>query len=144
MTGTTAPKKAKTPTTIATVEDNAALEHSETGATTRDDQTDAGVKMVPTEHPETVGPEDALGEGAKRGDYRERVPGDPHEVVPAEGGGQPIYKWVDAAGAEVEEGTEGATRIVVDYTPSAVLQSQSKRTDDIGDEPGKGGVSTAS
>lgn len=49
------------------------LEHSEGGATTRDDATDLGVPMLPGDPSEPQGPEDALGDGPKRGDYSERV-----------------------------------------------------------------------
>jgi hypothetical protein len=50
--------------------------------TTRDDRTDLGVTMVQGSPQEPVGPEDALGPGQKRGDYRDRLGGDgyhPHE-----------------------------------------------------------------
>jgi len=43
--------------------------------TTRDDSHDLGVPMLPGSPDEPVGPEDALGEGPKRGDYRERLGG---------------------------------------------------------------------
>lgn len=50
--------------------------------TTRDDATDLGVPMLQGSPDEPVGPEDALGKGPTRGDYRERL-GDsgyhPHE-----------------------------------------------------------------
>ena len=41
--------------------------------TTRDDRTDLGVPMVAGSPDEPVGPEDALGPGPKRGDYRDRL-----------------------------------------------------------------------
>ena len=44
--------------------------------TTRDDRTDQGVPMLQGSPDEPVGPEDALGPGPKRGDYRDRL-GDP-------------------------------------------------------------------
>lgn len=47
-------------------------------ATTRDDRADLGVPMVAGSPDEPVGPEDALGPGEKRGDYRKRIVGDPH------------------------------------------------------------------
>lgn len=60
------------------------LKHSQGGVTTRDDATDLGVPMLPGDPSEPQGPEDALGEGPKRGDYSKRL-GDanyqPHEVV---------------------------------------------------------------
>lgn len=43
-----------------------------------------GVDMLPGDHSEPVGPEDALGKGPKRGDYTERIgPASyhPHEVL---------------------------------------------------------------
>lgn len=61
------------------------LEHSQGGVSTRDDVTDLGVPMLPGDPSEPQGPEDALGAGKKRGDYRARL-GDssyrPHVVVP--------------------------------------------------------------
>lgn len=39
------------------------------GATTKDDALDNGAPMLPGDPSEPVGPEDALGSGAKRGDY---------------------------------------------------------------------------
>jgi hypothetical protein len=58
---------------IATDAQNARLEHSQGGATTRDDALDAGVPMLPGDPSEPQGPEDALGPGPKRGDYSGRV-----------------------------------------------------------------------
>lgn len=49
------------------------LEHSVDGQTTRSDATDLGVPMLPGDPAEPVGPEDALGPGPKRGDYRNRI-----------------------------------------------------------------------
>jgi hypothetical protein len=68
---------------IATPEENASLEHSKGGATTRQDGTDAGVPMLQGDPGERQGPEDALGPGPKRGDYSTRL-GDqynPHIAV---------------------------------------------------------------
>lgn len=60
------------------------LKHTEGGRTTRDDDADLGVPMLPGDGSEPQGPEDALGPGKKRGDYSKRL-GDanyqPHEVV---------------------------------------------------------------
>lgn len=70
---------------VATEAQNAKLEHSVEGVTTRDDVTDMGVPMMPGDPSEPQGPEDALGPGPKRGDYSQRVgPSDyhPHRVVP--------------------------------------------------------------
>ena len=100
---------------------NAKLEHSRGGVTTRDDATDLGVPMLAGSPDEPVGPEDALGEGATRGDYRGRIgPADyhPHEVVPRP----------DAAPGE----------------PTVMVQAQRPRADEIGEVPGKkGGVDSA-
>lgn len=88
------------------------LEHTEGGSTTRDDDGDLGVPMLPGQPDEPVGPEDALGEGPKRGDYSDRIgPSNyhPHEAV------------------RQEDGT-------VKFVP------QRPRTEDRGDAPGKGGV----
>ena len=68
---------------VASDKQNAKLEHSQGGATTRDDATDLGVPMLAGDPAERQGPEDALGAGPKRGDYRDRLgygdtPG-PHE-----------------------------------------------------------------
>ena len=48
--------------------------------TTRHDATDLGVPMTQGSPDEPVGPEDALGPGPKRGDYRDRIVGEPHEA----------------------------------------------------------------
>ncbi len=66
---------------VASEAQNARLEHSQGGVTTRDDANDLGVPMLPGKG-EPVGPEDALGVGPKRGDYTERLGGStylPHE-----------------------------------------------------------------
>lgn len=99
-----------------TKKQDAKLEHSEGGVTTRDDAADLGVPMLPGDGSEPVGPEDALGPGPKRGDYSKRL-GDahyaPHEVVRNDKG----------------------KVVVVDQTP---------RASERGDEKGKkGGVETA-
>jgi len=41
--------------------------------TTHDDALDLGVPMLPGDSSEPQGPEDALGDGPKRGDYRDRI-----------------------------------------------------------------------
>lgn len=101
------------------------------GATTKDDGTDAGVPMLPGSPGEPQGPEDAFGEGQKRGDYADRVGTNQHaESVAIEGGGQPVYGG--------EDGEE-----IVDFTPRSKLVSQNERVDEVGDEAGeKGGVTT--
>ena len=76
---------------------------------------DLGVPMVPGRPDEPQGPEDALGEGPKRGDYADRIgPSNyqPHEVV--------------------------AT------TDGVVVNAQRPRVAEVGDAEGKGGVSTTS
>lgn len=112
---------------VATAKQNDKLEHSEGGATTRDGH-DLGVPMLPGDPSEPVGPEDALGVGPKRGDYRGRVPGNPHQGVAIEGGGEPIRD---------KDGN------LLDFEPSSEVVPQKPRTEDIGDEAGvKGGVDT--
>ncbi len=89
------------------------LEHTAGGITTRDDATDLGVKMLPGDASEPTGPEDALGEGPKRGDYADRIGPlsyHPHESV---------------------RNAEGKTEIL----------AQKPRVADVGEVPGKkGGV----
>ena len=107
---------------IASRAENEALEHTrEPGSvTTRRDATDLGVPMLPGDGKEVQGPEDALGAGPKRGDYRERIgPSNYHPtiVVPIE-----------------EPEPDG---------PKVQVVAQRPHADDIGDVPGKGGVSTA-
>jgi hypothetical protein len=97
------------------------LEHTHGGATTRDDALDAGVPMLQGDASEPQGPEDALGPGKKRGDYRGRI-GDsnysPHVAV----------SIPDAKPGE----------------PHTRLVSQAERVEEIGDEKGKkGGVQTS-
>jgi hypothetical protein len=101
-----------------------ALEHSQGGTTTRDDALDAGVPMLQGDPSEPTGPEDALGAGPKRGDYRDRL-GDssyqPHESVL-----NPDYDPDDPE------------------SPRTILVPQRPRADEIGDEKGKkGGVETS-
>lgn len=80
---TAAEAKANDPS-VASESANEELEHSEGGVTTRDDKNDLGVPMLPGSPGERQGPEDALGEGPTRGDYRLRI-GDanyhPHDGV---------------------------------------------------------------
>ncbi len=60
-------------------------QHSRGGVTTKHDRTDVGAPMLPGDPRERVGPEDALGAGAKRGDYTGRLGGSdysPHTVEP--------------------------------------------------------------
>ena len=86
------------------------------------DATDLGVPMLPGSDKEPTGPEDALGEGPKRGDYTGRIgPSnyEPHEVKPS-----------------------GETR--EDGTSIPVVEAQRPRAEDIGEVEGKkGGVDSA-
>lgn len=98
---------------------DAKLEHSQGGVTTRDDATDLGVPMLPGQPGEPTGPEDALGTGPKRGDYTDRVgPSSyhPHESV----------RVPDAKPGE----------------PTVAVEAQRPRVEEVGDAPGKGGVTT--
>lgn len=129
---------------VASREDNAALEHSVSGSTTRDDLTDAGVPMLQGQPEEPNGPEDALGVGEKRGDYRQRVDPLAHESRPVVGGGQEVTAWFDReTGAPAEANADGAYETVVDRQPTSALVAQAPRAESIGDVPGvKGGVET--
>ena len=110
----------KTAEATATDKQNAKLEHSQGGATTRDDATDVGVPMLPGDPSERQGPEDALGIGPKRGDYRARLARrdtEPHESRPN-------------PDAKADE-------------PAVLHEAQAPRAEDIGDAKGlKGGVDT--
>lgn len=114
---------------VAKRADNEKLEHSQGGATTRDDALDAGVPMLPGSPEEPQGPEDAFGRGQKRGDYTDRTGGvNSAQAVPVEGGGEPVRD---------KDGN------ITDFEPNARLEAQVPRTEDIGDEEGKkGGVDT--
>lgn len=119
-------------------EANAELEGSVEDApeTTRDDALDAGVPMLQGDPSEPQGPEDALGEGDKRGDYRDRQPeGTVHyESVPNPNAGAPVM-GEDADGNEVQ----------VDVEPHSILVPQGERPEQIGEVAGeKGGVTTGS
>jgi hypothetical protein len=62
------------------------LEHAAGGVTTRDDSHDSGAPMLQGDPSEPQGPEDAFGEGSKRGDYRELVDNTrPHYEVKPDG-----------------------------------------------------------
>lgn len=108
---------------VASTKENQRLDHPQGGVTTRDDLMDAGVPMLAGDPAEPTGPEDALGPGAKRGDYTQRIGSDsyhPHtvEVIP-----------------EAERQPGGPVRRLVAQRP---------RAENIGDEPGKkGGVETS-
>lgn len=124
--------------------DPADLEHTMGGTTTKDDKLDLGVPMLQGDPSEPSGPEDALGSGLKRGDYSDRQDGALHyESVPNPRAGQPIQKWVKD-GQVVEEGTDGAEHVTVDYEPQFTQELQNPRVQEIGEVPGeKGGVTTA-
>jgi hypothetical protein len=119
----TAAERKASDASVASEQDNSKLEHTNGGATTRDDALDMGVPMLPGKGDEPVGPEDALGEGPKRGDYSGRIgPSNyqPHEVRPA-----------------------SAEDIADPDKPSLVVEAQRPRVEEVGDAPGKGGVTTA-
>jgi hypothetical protein len=81
---------------------------------------DLGVPMLPGDASERPGPEDPLGPGPTRGDYRDRIEGNPHESV---------------AIPEDEQVPGG---------PISRLEPQKPRAEEIGDVPGiKGGVETS-
>lgn len=110
-----------TPESVASYADNAALEHSEGGVTTRMDATDVGVPMLAGSADEPQGPEDALGPGPKRGDYTNRI-------------GPSGYNPTQTERIPDAKPGEPHTRVV----------SQRPNAEDIGDESGKkGGVETA-
>ncbi len=96
--------------------------HSEGGVTTKDDKLDSGVPMLAGDPSEPVGPEDALGKGAKRGDYSDVVGNKQHYQS------VPNPKW------------DGS-----DWTvPRYVLEHQNPNVDDVGEVKGKkGGVNSA-
>lgn len=99
------------------------LEHSVGGVTTRSDALDLGVPMLAGDANEPQGPEDALGPGPKRGDYRDRIgPSNyyPHQSVPI----------------PPDEQEEGG--------PTVRVEAQRPRVDNIGEVAGKkGGVETS-
>lgn len=116
---------------IATAKENARLAHTDESApaTTRDDASDLGVPMLPGSPDEPVGPEDALGEGPTRGDYRERIgPAgyNPHEIV----------RNPDFDPSKDPDPVKNPPTLVV---------AQRANAEEIGDVPGeKGGVTTSS
>lgn len=120
--------------------DNAELEHSRGGVTTRDGM-DAGVPMTPGQPSEPVGPEDAFGPGAKRGDYTDRVETGPHkvtEVIPEDERRREAEARVKAAGKD-----SGLTvELALADVPRTRLVDAGAAVGNIGDEPGKGGVTT--
>lgn len=113
-----------TPDNVASPQENADLAHSDetAPASTRTDATDTGVPMLPGSPDEPVGPEDALGDGPKRGNYAGRV---------GPSGYEPTYteRIPDAKPGE----------------PHTRLVAQRPKVEEIGDVEGeKGGVTTSS
>jgi hypothetical protein len=117
----------------ASPEQNAELEHTAGGVTTRDDPTDQGVPMLQGEASEPVGPEDALGVGPKRGEYDTRVMAsiNAHEVERIDGG-------TGESGPVVTNDDGG-----IETLPHSRAVPQVGRVSDRGDAEGeKGGVDT--
>lgn len=119
--------KDQTPDSVASPAENAKLEHTEGGATTRD-ALDAGVPMKQGEAGtrEPRGPEDALGTEPTRGDYSDRIDAGPHmqavPVDPADAGDR--VRHVDReTGKETTEGAKGAVA-VPNERPTAKLVEQ--------------------
>ncbi len=116
-----------TPENVASPADNAALEHSVEGTTTRDDALDLGVPMLPGSPDEPVGPEDALGDGPKRGDYTGRMGFADYEPttterIPDAKPGEPQFRAV-AQRPNVEnigevEGKKGGVETTADDAPA--------------------------
>lgn len=126
---------------VATTTDNAKLEHTAGGATTRDPM-DAGVPMIQGKPTEPVGPEDALGPGAKRGDYSDRLSSGPSMAtrpIPEDERMTRATARAKAAGAKSGLTVEAALA----DEPRFELVRQGEDAGKVGDEPGKGGVSTA-
>lgn len=108
---------------VATERQNAKLDHSAGGVTTRDDATDLGVPMLPGDPSEPVGPEDALGPGPKRGDYSGRVGPtgyEPHQVVRRADPkpGEPVVEVVAQRPRASEQGEVAGVKGGVDTTDS--------------------------
>jgi hypothetical protein len=113
---------------VATAAENAKLEHSEGGSTTRDDTNDVGVPMLPGSPDEPVGPEDALGEGPTRGDYRDRI--GPLGYNPTQTKVNPDFDPSKPADPK--------------KNPPTLLVNQRANAEEIGDVAGKkGGVETS-
>lgn len=130
---------------VASPEANRELEHTDGGQTTRSDATDVGVPMIGGQADEPVGPEDAFGRGPKRGDYsgRAALEGAHTETVPipdAERQKMAEQLVKDAGKNAAEQGfTVG---VALGEVPRFRSEDQVARTLDVGDSPGKGGVST--
>jgi hypothetical protein len=133
-TETKSKTKDPTPDSVASPAENAKLEHTAGGKTTRDDPLDAGVPMTQGDPREPIGPEDALGPGPKRGDYSGRIDAGPHlvsEPIPPGEREDVILKDDDGNVIGREPG------------PHTRLVDAGARAGDVGDAPGKGGVPPA-
>lgn len=137
--------KTKTPDAeapgFAGADANAALEHTDGGVTTRDGM-DAGVPMTPGQPGEPVGPEDAMGPGPKRGDYRDRLVTGPSLVtvpIPEEERRSMAADLVSGVDADQRDAAAAAA---LGDVPRTKLVPAADVAADIGDAPGKGGVST--
>lgn len=107
---------------VAAPAENAGLEHTAGGVTTRDDRLDAGVPMAPAPDPEAerVGPEDAMGPEPTRGDYSGRIDAGPHLTAVA-------TSAEEAAGEEHKGKGDDAGH--VERGPSAKLVEQGPAPD---------------
>lgn len=130
-------KAAKEDAGVAQVADNERLKHTVElegdegqAVTTRDDLLDLGVPMVQGAPSEPQGPEDAFGEGPKRGDYSDRTGGvRSFESVPVDTGRDPYVRDGDGN--------------IVDNKPHTQVVAQVPRASDQGEVEGlKGGVDT--
>lgn len=121
-------KPDETPESVASPEENARLEHSVDGVTTRDDRLDAGVPMTQGEAGTTdpAGPEDAMGTEPTRGDYSGRIDQGPHLTsVPltAEERGESV-RYVDRETGAPAKGPSDKTVAVPNEVPNAKLVEQ--------------------
>lgn len=132
---------------VASPEDNRALEHTDGGQTTRSDATDLGVPMLAGQADEPVGPEDAFGRGPKRGDYSGRAALEgPHTetvAIPEAERMQMAKDLVKEKGGDKAIKAGFTVGVALGEVPRFRSEDQVARTLDVGDSPGKGGVSTA-
>jgi len=120
---------------------NASLEHTDGGVTTRDGM-DAGVPMTAGQPDEPVGPEDAFGPGPKRGDYRDRITTGPALVtVPIPDDERRSMAEELVSGVDADD-REAAVNAALGDVPRTKLVPAADAAANIGDAPGKGGVST--
>lgn len=131
---------------VASRADNLALEHTDGGQTTRSDATDVGVPMLPGAANEPVGPEDAFGAGPKRGDYSGRAALEgPHTetvAIPEDERQKMAEDLVAQQGGAKAEKAGFTVAVALGEVPRFRAVDQVARTRELGDEPGKGGVST--